>query len=177
MISLASRADPAAGPIADRPTFESLVADYHPSIFRFLLRLCAGRQHDAEDLCQDTFLRAYRAYPTLDARGQERAWLYRIAYNVFLNDRRRSRPTVPATDEIAATGHDDVGRELVRAVAAFIQTLPPKQRAALVLRRIDGREYAEIAAVLGGSEEAARANVFQALKKVRERFAEEYQTQ
>lgn len=65
---------------------------------------------------------------------------------------------------------------LVESIATFVQTLPPKQRAALILRHVDGREYAEVARVLGCSEDSARANVFQAVKKVRARFEGEYRT-
>ena len=64
--------------------------------------------------------------------------------------------------------------QLVESIAAFVQTLPPKQRAALILRHVEGRDYPEVARVLDCSEESARANVFQAVKKVRARFEQEY---
>jgi RNA polymerase sigma-70 factor (ECF subfamily) len=158
------------------PCFDDLVDTHQPAIYRFLYRLCLGHRQDAEDLCQETLLRAYRAYARLDGEANHRAWLYRIAYNAFLNARRRARPT-ELPDELAAPadeGRD--GRELVSAIAAFVQTLPPKQRAAMILRHVEGRGYDEVARVLGCSEDSARANVFQAVKKVRARFEKEYRS-
>jgi RNA polymerase sigma-70 factor, ECF subfamily len=163
---------PRSGPAA-APTFESLVQDYQPAVYRFLYRLCLGNGHDAEDLCQETFLRAFRAFAALPHDAHHRAWLYRIAYNLFLNGRRR--PTsAELSEEVPAPTRDDDGRELVASIGEFVRTLPAKQRAALILRHVEGRDYCEIAGVLACSEDSARANVFQAVKKVRARFGEEY---
>jgi RNA polymerase sigma-70 factor (ECF subfamily) len=158
---------------AAAPSFESLIEQYQPAVYRFLYRLCLGNGHDAEDLCQETFLRAFRAYRALPPDAQHRAWLYRIAYNLFLNGRRRP-PSAELPEEVPAPARDEDGRELVASIGAFVQTLPAKQRAALILRHVEGREYCEVAGVLGCSEDSARANVFQAVKKVRARFAQEY---
>lgn len=157
------------------PTFDHLIELYQPAVYRFLYRLCLGNGHDAEDLCQETFLRAFRAFAALPGDALHRAWLYRIAYNLFLNSRRR-QPAVALPEELAARTPDGDGRELVEAIGAFVQTLPPKQRAALILRHVEERDYCEIAGVLGCSEESARANVFQAVKKVRARFESEYRS-
>jgi RNA polymerase sigma-70 factor, ECF subfamily len=159
--------------MAAAPTFESLIELYQPAVYRFVYRLCLGNGHDAEDLCQETFLRAFRAFGGLPPEAQHRAWLYRIAYNLFLNGRRRP-PSAELPEEVPAPSRDDDGRELVQSIGTFVQTLPTKQRAALLLRHVEGRDYCEIAGVLGCSEDSARANVFQAVKKVRERFGEEY---
>jgi RNA polymerase sigma-70 factor (ECF subfamily) len=155
------------------PSFESLIELYQPAVYRFLHRLCLGNGHDAEDLCQETFLRAFRAFGALPPDAHHRAWLYRIAYNLFLNGRRRP-PTAELREDVAGQQRDRDAAELVGEIGQFVRTLPPKQRAALILRHVEGREYCEIAGVLGCSEDAARANVFQAVKKVRARFAKEY---
>jgi RNA polymerase sigma-70 factor (ECF subfamily) len=162
-----------ASPVSAAPTFGSLVDDYHPIVFRFLHRLCLGHRQDAEDLTQETFLRAYRAQGRSGAIENHRAWLCRIAYNLFLNGQRRQRP-VELPEELPGRDNDRDNRELVDEVAQFVRTLPPKQRAALILRHVEGQEYAEVARVLGCSEDSARANVFQAVKKVRARFEKEY---
>jgi RNA polymerase sigma-70 factor, ECF subfamily len=156
--------------------FDGLVRDHQPSVYRFLYRLCCGHRQDAEDLCQETFLRAYRAFGRLEGEANHRAWLCRIAYNAFLNTRRRARPTELPEDLPAAPDDGADRRELVGAIATFVRTLPPKQRAALILRHVEGRDYGEVAGVLGCSEDSARANVFQAVKKVRARFEKEYRT-
>lgn len=161
-------------PSSNPPTFTWLLATYQRPVYRFLLRLCAGRRADAEDLCQETFLRAYRAFDRLAPDAHHRGWVYRIAYNAFLNDRRPANRTVALVEDVPAPAREDERDEIVAAIGAFVQTLPQKQRTALLLRHVEGREYAEIAAVLACSEDSARANVFQALKKVRARFQREY---
>jgi RNA polymerase sigma-70 factor (ECF subfamily) len=166
------RPDPPTSP----PDFTTLLATYHPLIFRFLVRLCAGDRHTAEDVAQETFLRAFRHFDRLAPDANHRAWLYRIAYNAFLDDRRRHRHREVELDERHASPNaGDDARELVAAVLAFVQTLPTKQRAALILRRVEGRQYDEVAQILGCSEDSARANAYQALKKLRDRFGEEYE--
>jgi RNA polymerase sigma-70 factor (ECF subfamily) len=166
-------ADPDAAP----RTFDWLLATQHGAIYRFLVRLCAGDRQEAEDLCQETFLRAFRAFDRLDEAANHRAWVYRIAYNSFLNDRRRRRRGEVPLDESTPAGRaGDDARELARSVLRFVAELPAKQRAALILRRVEGREYDEVAAILGCSEDSARANAYQALKKVRQRFGEEYES-
>ena len=164
------RPDPA------RPSFDCLVRDHQPGVYRFLYRLCCGHRQDAEDLCQETFLRAYRAFGRLEGEANHRAWLCRIAYNAFLNNRRRARPGELPDDVAAASDDGRDRRELVASIATFVRTLPPKQRAAMILRHVDGRGYDEVARVLGCSEDSARANVFQAVRKVRARFEKEYRT-
>ncbi len=170
-VASASRPEVTDAPVA--PSFESLIELYQPAVYRFLYRLCLGNGHDAEDLCQETFLRAFRAFGSLPPDAHHRAWLYRIAYNLFLNGRRRP-PMAELPEDLAGQQRDRDAAELVGEIGQFVTTLPPKQRAALILRHVEGREYCEIAGVLGCSEDAARANVFQAVKKVRARFAKEY---
>jgi RNA polymerase sigma-70 factor (ECF subfamily) len=157
-----------------RLRFDGLIHEHQPAVYRFLARLCAGHRQDAEDLCQETFLRAYRAFGRLDEEANHRAWLCRIAYNAFLNSQRRAKPTELPEEIPAPAGDDGDNRELVASIATFVQTLPPKQRAALILRHVEGRDYVEVARVLDCSEDSARANVFQAVKKVRGRFEKEY---
>ncbi|MBX6342559.1 MAG: RNA polymerase sigma factor, partial [Thermomicrobiaceae bacterium] len=137
---------------------------------------------EAQDLCQETFLRAYRAFDQLDGEPNYRAWLYRIATNATLNFFRQRRTGERATSAYAlaeptvdrADHADDLGRrQLLARVEAAIQCLPPKQRAALIQRKFLDLSYAEVAASLGTSEEAARANVYQAVRKLREQFSRE----
>ncbi len=162
------------------PTFEMLVDAYSAELFAYLVRILreAG---DAQDCLQEAYLRAYRAYPRLDARANVRAWLYRIATNLaFTQLRRRRREAdwqVRADEHQAAADASTAGRAIRRLVlarlAAAVERLPAQQRAALVLRRYQGLSYGEVAAALGGTEAAARANVYQALQKLREEFGDE----
>ncbi len=131
--------------------------------------------HDlAQDVFQETFLRAFRAYKRLPADANHRAWLYRIASNACHDARRqRARSPLPLYESVAAPARSDgTIHALAGAVAAFVGSLPARQRQAVVLRKFQGMDYDEIAAVLDCSPEAARANVYQGLRKVRAHFAE-----
>ena len=149
----------------------ALVERHRPEILRYLVRLL-GDQDDAQDTCQDVFLRAHRAFGRLRADSNPRAWLYRIATNSAVNTaRRRARRVARAADAdcdgFAGTSSSPEDREELRAVVRAVEALPPRQRAALVLRRFHGLGYAEIAASVGGTEASARANVYQAVKRLR----------
>ena len=147
-------------------------------IMRFLMRMTRDRD-DALDLFQETFLRAYRAYPELDSEAGLRPWLFKIAANLCRNrarDRaRHSRVIAPEADaelsdalgsrnSNANNGAHDGAMDLRRAIA----NLPGKQGQAFVMRKVVGLEYSEIGAALGCSEESARAGVYQALRKLKE---------
>ncbi len=149
-----------------------LAERYRPEILAYLVRLM-GNEPDAQDACQDAFLRAQGALDRLRPDSNLRAWLYRIATNSALGAaRRRARRTARTVDVDldglpAGAGSSPEDREQLRRVARAVQALPPKQRAALMLRRFHGLGYADIAASLGGNEAAARANVYQAVKRLR----------
>ena len=148
-----------------------LAERHRAEILRYLVRLL-GDEQDAQDACQDAFLRAHRAFARLAPDSNCRAWLYRIATNSGRNlarHRRRSTARTVAVDldTLPAADGTPERRERLRAVARAAHALPPRQRAALMLRQFEGMGYAEIAAALGGNEAAARANVYQAIRKLR----------
>lgn len=164
----------------DDTPFEALLNELGPEIFAFLWRI-VGDGPEAEDCLQDTFLRAYRASSRLEGIENHRAWLYTIAGNVARTHLRRSGNRA-ARHVILEEEHSDDGasverivegrQELERLQRAML-ALPYKQRAALMLRKYHGMEYAEIATILGGSPDAARANVYQGLKRLRAEFVRE----
>lgn len=168
--------DPGAGA---RPAFEDVLAWHATEIYRFALRL-TGNRCDADDLYQETMLKAFRAFDRLGPDANHRAWLYRIASNTFITDRRK-RDRIDPLDEqasaaIPAAEADHAAcldaRALLSEVATFVDALPPKQRIALVLRKHHGLEYDEIAATLACSEAAARGNVHHALRKLQKQFGD-----
>ena len=149
-----------------------LAERHRPELLAYLVRFL-GDEHDAQDVCQETFLRAHRAFARLRPDSNSRAWLYRIATRSALNTlRRRSRIVARRVDidldglpaRVTASGEQ---RIQLAAVTTAVGGLPPRQRAALMLRQFHGLAYAEIATTLGGNEAAARANVYQAIKKLR----------
>jgi len=165
--------------VATIPNFDDVLTSYQREIYRYSLRLTSN-QADADDLYQETFLKAYKAFDRLDSGANFRAWLYRIATNTFLSSRRkaiRERPLDTEVDgEIAATVHDQPAsldaRALLIEVEQFIEELPEKQRVALVLRKYHEFDYRQIGDVLKCSDEAARANVYEALRKLRACFGD-----
>ncbi|TVR75555.1 MAG: RNA polymerase sigma factor [Sphaerobacteraceae bacterium] len=167
--------------VAEIQRFEDLVERHHGEIFAYILRMTRDRG-EAEDLCQETFLRAYRAYDRLDGGANHRAWLYKIATNTTLNHIRRQKTGRRVIDTFKngsrSTTLDDYAeragnRDLLQRVQNAIDELPEKQRLALSQRKIAGLSYSEIADKLDCSEDAARANVYQAIRKLRQQFSAE----
>jgi RNA polymerase sigma-70 factor (ECF subfamily) len=153
-----------------------LLAKHGDELARHIRRLV--RDDDAaQDILQDTMIRAHGALSRLAADSNERAWLYRIATNASLNhlrSRTREREALrrhAAERETAAEPHADgrQGRAEARRAAlwAHVARLPARQRLALTLRIVDELDYEEIARRVGGSAATARANVYQATKKLR----------
>jgi RNA polymerase sigma-70 factor (ECF subfamily) len=160
------------------PPFEEAVNTMEREIMRFLVR-STGDRDDAMDLFQETWLRAYRAYPTLQSEDGLRPWIFRIASNLCRNrarDRtRRGRvfSLESADSESESLAHrapthlNGAGPEGALHLKRSIARLPGKQGQALMMRKFAGLEYAEIGTALNCSTESARASVYQALKKLR----------
>ena len=144
-------------------TFGELLERHEREIFAYALRL-TGRRDDADDLYQETFLAAFRGWPP-PRRDHERAWLYKIATNKAIDRDRRRRPAV-SVDDLRLAAPDRDGVTLID-LASAIRELPAGQRAAFVMRTVEGRPYREVAVALECSEEAARTRVSEATKKVR----------
>ena len=145
-------------------TFAELLDRHEREIFAYALRL-VGDRDEADDIYQETFLAAFRGWPP-PRRGQERAWLYRIATNKVIDRSRRTKRVVRLGDlRLAAPERDGVS---MADLASAIKVLPEGQRAAFVLRKVQGLGYAELASALECSEDAARQRVAEAMKKVRE---------
>jgi RNA polymerase sigma-70 factor (ECF subfamily) len=156
-------------------TFETVVAAHHPEIHRYLRRMTA-RDTEADDLSQETFLRAYRAFRELPDDANVRAWLFAIATNLFRNHLRseKRRSTLHAAvlaSRRESAGADPEGESVYRETRTLIEevvaALPLKQRTAFVLRKIHELDYETIARTLDCSADSARAHVFQALRKIR----------
>jgi RNA polymerase sigma-70 factor, ECF subfamily len=156
--------------------FSAVVSAHHDEIFRYLRR-AIGPAGDAEDLSQETFLRAYRAYATLPKDANVRAWLFSIATNLAKNyfraetRRRRAYGEVQGGARSAAITTQEaelLSREAGGLVEGIVQRLPFKQRLAFTQRKIHGLDYGVIGKNLGCSAESARAHVFQALRKIRQ---------
>ena len=160
-----------------KPDFEELVERHSAEIFAYVWRMLR-ESNDAEDCLQETFLRAFRSYRRVRAGSNYRAWLYKIATNAARSQwKRRTRSETHSVDldpEMQAgemSVADRVEQQaLLAAVTQAVEALPDQQRAALIMRKYQELSYAEIAAALACSEAAARANVYQAVKKLQAQF-------
>jgi RNA polymerase sigma factor (sigma-70 family) len=149
--------------VVDIPPFEQLYERHAGEILAYLRRI-AG--HDgADDAYQETFLRALRAYPALKTARNLRAWLYTIATRVAVDERRRALPTPTELPEIPV---DDV-RPAYAELEHLTAGLPPTERAVVVLRYGYDLAYADIATLLGSSEEAARQAASSGVRRLRAR--------
>jgi RNA polymerase sigma factor (sigma-70 family) len=141
------------------PAFEAIVERYSPPLMRYCRRLLPPAR--AEDAVQQTFVNAYTALSRDESKIELRPWLYRIARNVALNaltrDRECSSPHVAELPEVGESVHDEVERRFrLRAAFEAVQTLPERQRDAVVLRELEGRSYEQIATELDVTGGAVR---------------------
>jgi RNA polymerase sigma factor (sigma-70 family) len=146
------------------PPFETFYAEHAGAVLR-LLRRRLGRER-ADDAFQETFLRALRAYDRLDHAEHLRAWVLTIASRVVVDTYRRAGE--PA-GELPETTHLD-GRPAYEELAFLTDALPPKERAAVVLRYGYDLDYEQIAAVLDSSEDAARQAASSGVRRLRRRI-------
>jgi RNA polymerase sigma factor (sigma-70 family) len=155
------------------PPFQSLLDAHRADVYRFLV--ATAGPGDADDAFQETWIAALRAYPRLQRGDNLRAWLFRIAQNKAIDAHRaRARRAVPvaAAPERATPppGGGGAAADSEPELWARLRELPPKQRTAVYCRSVLGMSYAELATLLDSSEDAARRNVHEGLKRLREEY-------
>jgi RNA polymerase sigma-70 factor (ECF subfamily) len=160
-----------AAQAGDRAAFARLVERYWDRLYRWLYQLTRDR-HAAEDLTQETFLKALSALASFRPGTNFRAWVYKIGHNNFVNQKRSEKRTkvslpedLPGRDgaEIEAGSEN---REALEAVNRAVADLPPDFRAALMLRVNEGLSFRDVARILKTTEETARWRVFKARQKL-----------
>ncbi len=142
------------------PPFEHFYEQHRAEVLRLLRRRLGADR--AEDAFQETFLRALKAYRRLEHAEHLRAWVLTIAQNVALDALRRSKPS----SELVDTGVED-SRPAYENLAELTDGLPPKERAAVVLRYGYDLSYDQIAAALGSSPDAARQAASTGVRRLR----------
>lgn len=167
----ASATDPLSG---ERESFEAFFQARHRAIFAYLWRM-TGEEEAANDLCQETFLRAWRQFERIRLYDRPEAWLLRVATNLALNHLRRRKGPVGGAlslDEgIDPATSDPSWRFAVRdAVRGVLAELTPRQRAALILREAYGLTGDQLAQALGVSTPAAKMLLFRAREAFRARY-------
>ena len=180
LLAVSSEADLVAACLDGTPgAFDRIVEQHQRTIYRLCYRF-VGNHEDASDLSQDVFLRAYRGLRTFRGRSTLATWLYRIAVNVCLNRISAKAPRSEPIDERRQvdTRHESAAERLIteeRAsrVRAAVTRLPPKQRAALILRVYHDMSHQEIAQLMGASVGAVKVNVFHGLRNLKKLLREE----
>jgi RNA polymerase sigma-70 factor (ECF subfamily) len=155
----------------DGEAFGRLVEQYQRDVYRLCFRY-VNNHHDASDLAQEAFLKAFRAIGRFRGDSAFSTWLYRIAVNTCLNFRAARRlPSEELDDNIAdrTRGVADrlVDDELSARVRAAVSRLPEKQRATLILKVYHDLTHEEVASILGSSVGTVKANLFHALGNLR----------
>jgi RNA polymerase sigma-70 factor (ECF subfamily) len=150
--------------------FTKIVDGHHAEIHRYLRRV-VSRGAEADDLLQETFVRAFRAYRSLPADADVRAWLFAIATHLCRNHVRSARKERPSGtggggSEIQATTKRREAQETQEILGDAIDGLPVTQRLAVAMRKLHGLEYEAIGASLHCSAETARGHVFRALRRI-----------
>ena len=175
------RAAVAAVNAGDSHAFRTLVERHSRYVHQVVYRLL-GNRADADDVVQETFLKAFRQLSRFEARADFRTWIHRIAVNCAIDHirARRHRETGhdPATFEDGSLGDVAVSpsprpdrqllsHEIGERVTATMALLTPLERAAFTLRHLEGRSLDEICTALGLKQEAAKHSVFRAVRKLR----------
>jgi RNA polymerase sigma factor (sigma-70 family) len=151
-------------PTVKLPPFQMVLDTHGRDVHRFLVAT-VGRG-DADDCYQETWLAALRAYPRLRDDSNLRGWILTVAHHKAIDHlRSRRRRAIPMADipEQAKAAPGEREEELW----ARVRELPNKQRTAIALRYVADAAYAEISSVMGTSEDAARRNVHEGLKRLR----------
>jgi RNA polymerase sigma-70 factor (ECF subfamily) len=159
--------------------FDLIVERHRRAIYQLCHRF-VGNHEDASDLSQEVFLRAYKGLGSFRGQASVSTWLYRIGVNVCLN---RVSVKSPDSEPIDARQHVDtriespsdrvLRGERAGRVRRAVGALPPRQRAALILRVYQEMTHQEIADVLGSSVGAVKANVFHALQNLKRILGED----
>ena len=152
-----------------KPPFEQIVTDHGPMVLR-VVRAVLG-PHDAEDAWSETFLAALRAYPELPGDANVEAWLVTVAHrkaiDVTRGNSRRATPVGELPERVSRTGRpEDWDPDLWRA----LKELPERQRQAVAYHYLAGLPYKDIAAVTGGSTDAARRAAADGMKTLRRTY-------
>lgn len=150
-------------------SFEQIIRQWETQVLRTGYRIL-GNWADAEDVAQEVFLRLYRHGASFQNDTALRSWLYRVAVNLCLDRTRSYKHWEELPELIAADASAEaaiITEQRKRTLMAALGTLPPKERAAVVLREIEGLSTAEVAAILGSSDGTVRSQVAKAVGRLR----------
>jgi RNA polymerase sigma-70 factor (ECF subfamily) len=165
----------AAAQRGERAAIEALLARYERPIYRFGLRMC-GNEEDAREVLQETLTAAFRHLPTFRGQATLSTWLYQIARNFCIRERRRAMPGETLDEDAASAGPPPDAtthaREIGAALAAALGALSPEHREAVVLRDVEGLSPEEAAAVVGVEVGALKSRLYRGRLELRAHLAD-----
>ena len=152
-----------------REVFIAHVEREQEALRSFLLALCCGNKSNADDLAQDALVKAYLSSAGYQEKGRFRSWLFKIAYNTFLNHKAGYITTETLDDArmLASPDTADDGFEHQDLYLA-LRTLPPKERSAITLYYLSGHNIKEISAITETSEDAVKKQLSRGRDKLKE---------
>ncbi len=155
--------------LGKRTAFEELVKTYQKPLYAHIRRI-VGNHPDADDVLQNTFVKAWRFIDSFKGDSAIYTWLYRIAANEAFShlkrDKRMEKVEYNAVYDKAEFGNNPSGDEIVRKLNLALQTLPEKQRQVFDLKYFSELKYEEIAEITGTTVGALKASYYHAVKKI-----------
>lgn len=170
-----TRADDSATTTSAVGDFDAFYHRHERDIFGYLWRV-TGDEQTANDLTQEVFFRAWRHFARLGGYERPQAWLFRVATNLALNERRHQRiagPAAPLLGHERASGDHAAQLAERSALRDALDALPPRQRAAFILRELYGHSCDEIADLLGVSRAGAKMTLSRARSRLRALYLKE----
>lgn len=154
-----------------RDVFIALVEREQEALRGFLLALCCGNKSDADDLAQDSLVKAYLSSVGYQEKGRFRSWVFKIAYNTFLNHKAscRTMDTLDEARKIISSQSAESSFEHQDLYLA-LRTLPPKERSAITLYYLNGYDIKEIATITDTSEDAVKKQLSRGRDKLKARL-------
>ena len=151
-----------------REVFITHVEREQEALRGFLLALCCGNKDDADDLAQDALVKAYLSLAGYQNKGKFRSWLFKIAYNTFLNHKAscRTMETIDEARTLVSGTSADASFEYQDLYLA-LRTLPPKERSAITLYYLNGYSIKEIAVITDASESAVKTQLSRGRDKLK----------
>ncbi len=152
-----------------RDVFIAHVEREQEALRSFLLALCCGNKSNADDLAQDALVKAYLSSAGYQDKGRFRSWLFKIAYNTFLNHKASSR-TMETLDDVRTLVSTTVADDSFEHQDLYLalRTLPPKERSSITLYYLSGYSIKEISAITETSEDAVKKQLSRGRDKLKE---------
>lgn len=154
-----------------RNEFISHVEREQDSLRSFLLTLCCGDRNESDDLAQDSLVKAYLSSASYKDSGHFRSWLFKIAYNTFLNHKASARTTGTLDDAHTLISSNTTDNRFEHQdLYLALRTLPPKERSAITLYYLNGYDIKEIATITDTSEDAVKKQLSRGRYKLKVRL-------